>query len=258
MVDGTTVVDVTADAPDAAIAGFGICQGTGHVCDQGSGDLYFDDMAINDNTGSTQNSWPGPGKIVHLQPDSAGDTDNSTTTPTGWQQVDEITPDDITTTAWLDADNDILDVNLESHSSAGIDPNSSITFVSPGIRSVVDGVAGATWQLGLKSQSSGTIVNGTAQVHNDRTWKTNGDINPSFPGNYTLHSFTDPQAGGPWTPLLLDSMQIRASTTEATPDVGISTLWALVEYVIPQARIGLKNARIKFSGGRILLRSTNQ
>jgi hypothetical protein len=53
-------------------------------------------------------------------------------------------------------------------------------------------------------------------------------------------------------------MQIRASSTEATPDIGITTLWALVEYVVPQARLGLKNARIKFSGGRIKLRSTNQ
>ena len=36
-------------------------------------DLYFDDLAINDNVGTVQNSLPGAGSIVHVKPDSVGD-----------------------------------------------------------------------------------------------------------------------------------------------------------------------------------------
>jgi len=37
-------------------------------------DLYFDDVGINDNTGSFQNSWLENGKIIHLKPNANGDT----------------------------------------------------------------------------------------------------------------------------------------------------------------------------------------
>jgi hypothetical protein len=193
-------------------------------------DLYFDDIAINQGTGSYQTTFAGEGHIVHMQPDSAGDTDNSLSSPNGWQNIDEVTPDDATTLAVLDAANDVLSVNMESASSAGIGSTNSITLVQVGIREAAVSAASENWQLGIKSQSSGTIFSGTRTTHNDVTYKTNGDVAPL---NYTLTSYVNPQAGGVWTPTLLDSAQILASTTDATPDVNISALWAVVEYTDP-------------------------
>ena len=44
-------------------------------------DLYFDDVAVNDNSSTAQNSLPGAGSIVHLWPNAAGDNDMATSTP---------------------------------------------------------------------------------------------------------------------------------------------------------------------------------
>jgi len=193
-----------------------------------NGGIFIDDVAINDSSGAVQTGLPGVGSIVYLWPNAAGDTDTSTSTPNGWQQVDESpTPDDDTSVAWLDDANDMLDVNFQSSASAGINSYDNITLVQGGIREKANTAASENWQLGFKSQSNGTVQSGTLTLHDDITWKTNGDV---IPRNYKLTSYTDPQAGGAWTSSLLDTMQLRASTTDATPDVGISTLWALVEY----------------------------
>ncbi len=263
--DGSEILSAAADGSNVQAIRLGLCA-TGLVAGVAcggdfltTGTLYFDDIAFNDSTGSAQTSWPGAGSIVHMQPDGAGDTDNSTTTPNGWQQVDETTPDDSTSAAWLANDGDILDVNFESSANAGIDSYDTVTLVQGGIREKADSAAIASWQLGIKSQAAGTLRFGTVTTHNDATYRTNGD---TAPRNYTATAYVDPQAGGAWTPSLLDTMQLRASTTDANPDVGITTLWALVEYIdgiapaiAERMRIRLQGARIKVSGGRIRLQS---
>src|SRR3990167_2876019 len=179
-------------------------------------DLYFDDVAINDNTGTIQTSWPGAGSIVHMYPDSAGDNDGATSTPNSYLNVDEKpTPDDDTTVAWMDAANDILDVNLESSATAGIDSFDTITLVAANIREKAASAASANWARRIKSQASGTVFGEAVQTHNDQTWTTNGDAAPRLP----LVSYTDPQGGGAWTTGLLDTAQVGASTTDATPDI---------------------------------------
>src|SRR3990167_3152927 len=65
--------------------------------------FFFDDVAINDSTGSFQNSYPGEGEIIHLRPNAAGDA-NQWRKANGdpgdsdnYTLVDEINPDDTTT-----------------------------------------------------------------------------------------------------------------------------------------------------------------
>lgn len=219
-------------------------------------DLYFDDIAINQNTGSYQTGFPGEGRIVHMQPNAAGDTDNTSSSPNGWQNVDEVTPDDATTVATFDAANDVLAVNTESAASAGINSYDSVTLVQIGIRERAASAASENWQLGVKSQSSGTIKSGTRTTHDDSTFKTNGDVAPT---NYTMSSYVDPQAGGIWTPTLLDSMQIVASTTDATPNVNITALWALVEYIpgsvtpSPTGPLQFSRGKFTFANGKLII-----
>jgi hypothetical protein len=66
-----------------------------------SGEIYFDDIAINDEAGSFQNSFPGPGKTFLLEPsgDNTLTWDRVPTDTTNWDRVDDVpgTPDDSTT-----------------------------------------------------------------------------------------------------------------------------------------------------------------
>lgn len=69
-----------------------------------TGDWFFDDVAINDSTGSSQTSYPGGGSVIVLRPNAAGDV-NTFGTQTGgtagaannYGRVNEVTPDDATT-----------------------------------------------------------------------------------------------------------------------------------------------------------------
>lgn len=198
------------------------------VVDSATADLYFDDIAINDSSGSTQTSFPGAGSIVHMQPDSAGDNNNASSGD--YSSVDEVTPDNSTTIAVLNDDNDILDVNMETSSNAGIGASDTITLVQVGSRDAAASAAEESFKLRIKSQSSGTLLQSGTITHNDTTYKTVGQGEGGFWG-YQLTSYTDPQAGGAWTTSLLDTAQIGIQAIDATPDINVTTLWALVEYV---------------------------
>ena len=74
-------------------------------------ELYFDDLAINTNSGAYQNSWPGDGKIVHIRPNEAGDNAQwnrgGTDSGANWSQVSEVTPDDINSFVTSNSSNQI-------------------------------------------------------------------------------------------------------------------------------------------------------
>lgn len=200
-----------------------------------AGEWFFDDYAINDDQGTAQNGLPGSGKIVHMHPDGAGDNNNALSGT--FADVDEVTPDNGTTIAVLDADNDILDVTCEASSVPGIGASDTVTLVSVGIREAAASAAQESWALRVKSASGGTTTQGTTKTHDDTTYRTNGDAQPR---NYTLVSYLDPTTGVAWTPTgtnSLDNMQIGVIAIDATPDINVSTLWALVEY-IPAAPAG--------------------
>lgn len=60
-VDGTTVIDFTGDTTDSNE----YCNGVGILNLGSNQNTYFDDFVINDNNGTSNNSWPG---MVRLQP----------------------------------------------------------------------------------------------------------------------------------------------------------------------------------------------
>jgi RHS repeat-associated protein len=199
-------------------------------------DLFFDDVAVNDPSGSIQNSYPGAGSIVHIYPNAAGDTvqgnSGPTTGQTAYQMVDEKPSSNNATDYWeLVTNNDTLFVNVESSSAAGIASGDTVTLIQAGVRHVAETASSGSLQPKIKSASSGTISSGTTFTHNDITWKTNGD---SLPQNYALTSYIDPTTGVAWTPTgtnSLDNMQIGISAPDASPDMWVSALWALIEYV---------------------------
>lgn len=195
---------------------------------QTQGVWYLTDHAINDSAGTVENGLPGGAEyFTYLRPNAAGDAAATTGT---FADIDEVTPNDVTDYIVIGS---LIAANyrFQTAASAGIGASDSILLVQLGLRHRAATAASAGYTPQLKSQSAGTTLDGTATTHDDTTWRTNGDLNPR---NYKLTSYVDPQAGGPWTPALLDTMIGGVNVTDATPNLHITALWAVVAY-IPRA-----------------------
>lgn len=231
--DGSSVGSF-ADGASTAPNGF-FLGGNGNSEAQTAGDWYFDDVAASGNT-----TLPGAGSLVCLRPNAAGDfaegAVGGTVPVTGagneWQNVDEVTPNDGTDYWELQTDAsagsgnaDRLDVNIESFAPSA----SSITYVAVGVRAKPLTNAACSFVPRIKSQASGTVVEGTTASITGTAWITNDDTaNASI---YKLVRTTDPQAGGAWTQALLGTTQIGVRAPDGNPNVDITALWAYVEYI---------------------------
>ena len=188
-----------------------------------AGTFFYDDVAINDSTGSAQTSRPGSGKIVHCRPNAAGD---SAATSGLFSDVDEVTPNDATDFIHLDTDGGMTaEYNIDDASTCGIDSYDAISAVLIGTRQRAETAAAMAWVPRFKT-TSGTYE-GTSTTHDDTTWRTNGDAVPTY--NYKAATTTDAD-GTALTPLDIDSAQIGVRTTDSNPDSHFSAIWALVEF----------------------------
>jgi len=209
-----------------------------------TGDWVFDDIAVNDNSGSVQNSWPGEGKIVHLRPNAAGDANAWTAqaggtagTSNNYTRVNEEVADDATTNNRKDGTSggspqDLF--NIDSTASKGIGSADVITLVQVGSKagsSSTTVASGRDFKVSLKdttTQVDSTIIDAS---QNGYFWHEDlGTAGSS--GVYRLTSYTRPRDSAAWTPTELDSSQIgyregNASTTV----VNLTQVWLLVEYV---------------------------
>ena len=88
-IDGITDIDFTGDTQPAAITTINRIdfKGQGGVGEEN----YFDDIAINNTSGTSDNSWCGDGHIIALIPDSAGDVTQliPSSGSSNWSLVDE-------------------------------------------------------------------------------------------------------------------------------------------------------------------------
>lgn len=190
-------------------------------------EYYIDDIAINDASGSFQNSYPGAGNIVHLHPGGAGDsTQWVPTSGTNWSNVDEVTPDDATT---LVSDVVLNESDFYTVVASGLASNVTVNVVSVGVRFRND-IADATTQfkVQIEKTSGGTITQSSAITPNSTTWKTNATASPY---SYPITLYQDPDSAN-WTQTTLDSMQIGVKSTLIGVNKNqVSTVWALVDYV---------------------------
>src|SRR3990167_6860390 len=185
--------------------------GTGTV-DIGPGgtktcDIYFDDIAINDSTGSFQNSWPGEGEIIHLRPNATGDN-----------------------SAWTGDNTDIDDT------PAALASDDTINVVQVGVRFNGAGAsANASFVTRIKKASAGTVAESSAITPSNTTWDTNAD---AVPRNYALTRYQDPDNVN-WTKATLDSTQIGVRLSSASTNAAqVSTLWLLVDHKPAEAAAG--------------------
>src|SRR3990167_677201 len=189
-------------------------------------DMYGDDVAINNHSGSIQNSWPGAGQLVISMPNGAGD--NAATAGTS-SSIDEISPSDLDYIE-LDEITTIGDYNTQDSSTVSIGSGDTITLIAVGLRVRAETAAACTFQLRIKSASGGTVATGTTTTVNTAAFRTNDDT--ATAQIYKLISYTDPTTGSAWTPTgtnSIDNMQIGVTPPDATPDVWVSSLWAYIE-----------------------------
>ncbi len=198
--------------------------------DTGNGAIfYFDDIAINDDQGSYQNTWIGDTKIIHILPDSAGD--NTQWTPSAGANYDCVND-------YADADYvDQSTVNyLDDYNCAasGLTSSDTINLVAVGSRHR-NSVASATmaYKLRIKKTTGGTVAQSSDIIPNDNVFQTHNTVAPRV---YQLVTYLDPDSNA-WTYTTLNSMQIGLNATvDSTRTIRISSLWALVDYTPAQTQ----------------------
>jgi hypothetical protein len=194
-------------------------------------DLYFADVAINDVSGSLQNSWPGDGVVITKAPSAAGDANawNNTANTAGgtgnFDLVNELPPNDATDMV----QGGTLNIeDLYNLPSFGVGANDTINVVMVGARfrnNIAD--ATAAFKLECEKTSGGTIYQSAAIIPNSTSWRTN---DPNVPRNYPIILHLDPD-GSAWTPGTLDSMQVGIKqTATGTNRLQMSSIWAAVDY----------------------------
>lgn len=201
---------------------------------QTTGNWFFDDIAINDSTGSFQTSYPGTGSIVHIHPNGVGDNTQwiiggSSPAATNWQSVSEVTPDDGVTlvTATTSGNIDFYTVG-----SSGVGGSDTVNVVAIGVRQGARATGGTNTALQIKKTTGGTITTGSTFIASASTgtYSTNGiDQNSSTVKTYNLITYQDPD-GSAWTSTTLGTMQIGLKLLATSSQQNISTVWALIDY----------------------------
>lgn len=198
-------------------------------------DGFWDDIAINDTSGSDQNSWAGSGKVIVLTPNASGDA-NSFATRTGgtagasnnYTRVDEVAPNDATD---FNGSSTLNEEDLFNMSDSGIASSDVVKVVHVDIR-FRNGTADATAAIKaeVEKTASGTKTQSSAIVPNSTTWKSNSTTTGV---GHTLTTYQDPDAAA-WTLTTLDSMQAGYKLTTAPGTAGrtidVTKVWATVDY----------------------------
>lgn len=198
-------------------------------------DIYYDDVALNDSSGSFQTSYPGAGFVIHLKPNATGTSaqwHNATATgANNFNEVDETTPDDVTSyvdTAGISINN-TDSYNIDA-TPAALDSNATINCVSVGVR-YARSAASTADIFNVQWTAGGNTDSGSAIQPNSSTWKTNANAAPAL---YTLTSYDMPGASTTAiTKSDLDSAEIGivATTVANSNDARVSALWMVVDYL---------------------------
>lgn len=195
-------------------------------------EAYFDDLVINNNSGSDQNSYPGLGKLVMARPTAAGD--NAATAGLFSSVNESPVTDTVTSSAnriELDNNGSVADYNMTDSSTLGINSSDTIISVSTMIRIREEAAATTGYRPRLKSAASGTVATLTTQDVGNATLRTN-PLGTAALRN-ALYSYTDPTTGVAWTPTgtnSIDNMQMGVDSTTAN-DIWVAWMGAYIYYL---------------------------
>lgn len=198
---------------------------------QTTGDWFFDDIAVNDNTGSFQTAYPGSGKIIQLRPNATGDVNAWLNTAGGagdannYTLVDEVTPDNATTRVQSGLLNS---EDLYNCDASGIGASDTVNVVAIGGRFRNDVADTLTaFKFEVEKTSGGTKTQSAAIIPNTISWNTNATAEPR---NFPIVTYQDPDSAS-WTQSTLDTMQIGVTDSAININkIQLTTVWASVDY----------------------------
>lgn len=198
-------------------------------------DYVVDDLAINDTSGSFQNSWPGEGEVIILRPNGNGDNSawagNDGNSTDNYLLVDEMPPDDATTYVESNTSGQIDDYNFDA-TPAAMDTTDVITLVHVGVRAAVSDATAADPDivLRIKDSSGGTVEESASLDCNSLTWKSPAPLPANDNYQFTLYDLPGASTTA-WTKATLDTMQ--AGFREAVTDTHfarVSAIWVMVDH----------------------------
>jgi hypothetical protein len=207
------------------------------LIDSTTADIYWDDVAVNDATGSFQNTWPGSGKVIVLRPNNSGDV-NTFATQTGgtagaannYTRINQTTPDDATTFNGSSTLNQEDLVNLDPSGLSSSD-TINVAEVWARFRNSTADTTGAI-KFEIEKVGSGTIQQSAAIVPNSTTWRTNS-INGAVFRVAPLVTYQNPDSVA-WTNSTLDTAQIGYKLTTGPGTAGrridVSYMGLMVDY----------------------------
>lgn len=218
---------------------------------QTTGAWRFDDVAVNDSSGSQQNGLAGAGKVIILRPNAAGDsnqwadTSNAAGSTSNYTLVDETSPNDATDLVQSATLNNTDLYNMEA---SGIGASDTVNAVSVYLRrrnNVAD--AATAVAVVVRKTSGGTDGVSTAVVPNTTTWRTGGTTSSTVLTPSHI-AYLDPD-GAAWTQSTLDTMQVGCRiTTGGSNRVQVSTIWAYVDYTPSTSVTGSAAGSVSVSG----------
>jgi hypothetical protein len=232
-----------------------------------AGDVFFDDVAVNDTSGSDDTGYPDPeARVLHLPWSGDGSGDTRGSQGTDWEtgpsasgaafaQVDEAPADDATSyIALLATSTGIADAPsfLFAHTTAtslGIDSNDEIHHVRTWLRHAAT-TTGTREHYALM-KSGATVSEASVTSVSSASWTT------------TLRTpqYVDPNTSAAWTLAAVDALQtgFRAGA-DVTPNPWITLGGAFLEYVDAAGgggggggKLGLLTGRLRgLVGGRLV------
>lgn len=231
--DGSSVAS-TADAGNQSIESWGRLI-IGNVTAVTTHDFWYDDLAVNDASGSNQNSWPGAGKVITLKPNGDGDahqwnnTANAAGSSSNYTLVNEATPDDATTMVQSPALPNQVDLYTMADSGIAASDTVNVVHIVPRFRNNTAD-ATATFVVKAEKTSGGTKTTSASILPNSTTWKSGDRLQSTNAGPPPLTMHLDPD-GAAWTQATLDTMQAGIENTVVGVNrIQVSTLWATVDY----------------------------
>lgn len=197
---------------------------------QTTGNWYFDDLCINNTSGSFQNSYPGAGGLKILVPNATGDSASWTRagadSGANWSQVNEVPYNDAT--AYVSSTT-LNHEDLYGCTSSGIGSGDTVNVVAIGVRFSANSASSVpTFKVECEKTSGGTIAQSAGITPASTAWATNSTAADTVVPVLTLHQ--DPDAAN-WTQSTLDSMQIGVKiTTDNTFTAYVTALWVYFDY----------------------------
>lgn len=243
LIDGVSVASSSSLTFSNSILAFGL-GGNLQLEAQTTGSWFFDDVAVNDATGSFQTSYPGEGQVLTLHANAAGDNNGFGTEVGGvagssnnYTRVSEVTPDD-STTYNASATNGVIDDLSIDNTPAAVGASDTINVVQVTVRRLQEtSVVGmATSSVRLKADSAGTVSSSalgslsTSGIWFNFTYATTTSLSGSFNTAYPLTLYQTPD-GGSWSKSLLDSTQIGYTlTSNGSNPMRFTKVWLTFDF----------------------------